>query len=72
MNRTKLACAFACVCALFMVSCGEKKIAEPIPDTWAKPKPEKPNGTDKSALAGQRRNLEESSVHCNYCLPTIK
>jgi hypothetical protein len=47
---------------LFMVSCGEKKIAEPIPDTWAKPKQEKPNSTDKSALAGQRRNLEDNPV----------
>ncbi len=61
MHRFKLACLLASVCVLFMVGCGEKNIAEPIPDTWAKPKQECPNGTDRSALAGQWRYLEQGS-----------
>ena len=61
MNRFKLASLSASVCVLFMVGCGEKQIAERIPDTWAKLKQECPNGTDRSALAGQWRYLEDGS-----------
>jgi hypothetical protein len=61
MNRFKLASLSASVCVLFMVGCGEKQIAERIPDTWAKPKQECPNGTDRSALAGEWRYLQDGS-----------
>jgi hypothetical protein len=63
MNRLKLAWTTACVGALVLSSCGEKKFAEPIPDTWAMPGQECPHGMDKSVLAGRWRYLEQGSSY---------
>ena len=63
MNRLKLAWTAACVGALVLSACGEKKLDEPIPDTWAMPKQECPHGTDKSVLAGRWRYLEQGSSY---------
>jgi hypothetical protein len=61
MNRLKLAWTIVSVVALILVGCGEKKMDEPIPDTWAKATQECPHDTDKSVLAGRWRYLEQGS-----------
>ncbi|MEI7869979.1 MAG: hypothetical protein WCI11_18985 [Candidatus Methylumidiphilus sp.] len=61
MNRFKLAWIIASMSALVVAGCGEKKIEEPIPDTWAVPNQECPHGADKSVLAGRWSYLEQGS-----------
>jgi len=61
MNTAKKTCILGFITLMVLVSCGEKKIEEPIPDTWAKPNQECPHGIDKNVLAGRWRYLEQGS-----------
>jgi hypothetical protein len=63
MNRLKHAWIIAGMVALALTGCGEKKIDEPIPDTWAMPAQDCPLGIDKSVLAGRWRYLEQGSSY---------
>jgi hypothetical protein len=63
MNSINKTCILGFITLLVLAGCGKKKIDEPIPDTWAMPKQECPNGTDKSVLAGRWRYLEQGSSY---------